>query len=254
MATDLATVVDALRAEPERTAVLVDFDGTLAPIVDDPATAVPLDGVAEVLRRLSARYGVVAVVSGRPIAYLQAHLPAGPTLVGLYGLERADGDEVVLHSDALPWRPLVDDVAAKATAELPAEVLVEHKGLSLTLHFRQHPALSGVVEAWADQVGDDTGLLLRGARRSVELHPPVAADKGTAVAAVLDGCTTACFIGDDVGDLPAFDALDRFTEGGGTATRIVVASTETDPVLRRRADLLLDGPGEVLALLEALAR
>lgn len=254
MATDLATVVDALRADPERTAVLLDFDGTLAPIVDDPAQAAPTDGVPEVLRRLSARYRVVAVVSGRPIAYLQGHLPAGPTLVGLYGLEHADGDDVVLHPDAEPWRAIVHDVAAKASAELPAEVLVEHKGLSLTLHFRQHPALSGVVESWAHEVGDATGLLLRGARRSVELHPPVAADKGTAVAAALVGCATACFIGDDVGDLPAFDALDRFAEAGGAATRIVVASTETDPALRRRADLLLDGPDEVLALLEALAR
>lgn len=253
MAPDIAVVADALRAEPHRTAVLLDFDGTLAPIVDDPAQAAPLPGVPEVLRRLGERYAVVAVVSGRPIAYLQGHLPAGPTLVGLYGLEQADGDEVALHPDAAPWRSIVDDVAAKASAELPAEVVVEHKGLSLTLHFRQHPALSGVVETWADAVGADTGLLLRGARRSVELHPPVPADKGTAVADILGECGTACFIGDDVGDLPAFDALDRFAEAGGMAIRIVVASTETDAGLRARADLLLDGPDQVLALLEALA-
>lgn len=245
--------VEVLRADPARTAVLFDFDGTLAPIVDDPATSSPLPGAAEAIARLHERYAVVAVVSGRPVRYLQAHLPTGPTLVGLYGLERASGVEVEEHPDAAPWRRVVDDVAAAAMAELPEAVGVEHKGLSLTLHVRPHPEMADLVDTWAAAACERTGLEVRRARMSAELHPPVAADKGTAVAALLAGASAACFFGDDVGDLPAFAALDRFASDGGTAVRFVVESPELAPELRGRADVMLDGPAEVLAVLEALA-
>jgi trehalose 6-phosphate phosphatase len=250
---DVRPFVEVLRADPTRTAILLDFDGTLAPIVDDPATSTPLPGAAEVITVLHERFRLVAVVSGRPVRYLQAHLPAGPTLVGLYGLERARGVEVEEHPDAAPWRRIVDDVAAAAVAELPDGVGVEHKGLSLTLHVRPHPELADLVDVWAAAACERTGLEVRRARMSAELHPPVAADKGTAVAALIAGASTACFIGDDVGDLPAFDALDRFAAEGGTAVRFVVESPETAPELRGRADVLLDGPGGVLAVLEGLA-
>jgi trehalose 6-phosphate phosphatase len=245
--------VEVLRADPARTAVLLDFDGTLAPIVVDPATSTPLPGTAEAIAALDGRYRLVAVVSGRPVRYLQAHLPAGPTLVGLYGLERARGTEIEEHPDAAPWRRVVDDVAAAAVAELPGGVGVEHKGLSLTLHVRPQPELADLVDAWAAAACERTGLEVRRARMSAELHPPVAADKGTAVTALIAGASTACFIGDDVGDLSAFEALDRFADQGGTAVRFVVESPETAPELRGRADVLLDGPVEVLAVLEALA-
>lgn len=247
-----ADLVAALRAEPRRTAVLLDFDGTLAPIVDDPADATPLPGVPEVLSELAAAYAAVGVVSGRPVSYLQQHLPAGVTLVGLYGLEEASHGEIVVHSGAEHWRSVIDDIAAAAIAELPAEVGIEHKGLSLTLHVRQHPDLAAAVAHWSTTVGERTGLHVRRARMSAELHPPVAADKGTIVAGLVAGLAAACFIGDDVGDIPAFDALDAFAADGGVAARFVVESTETAPELARRADVLLAGPPAVLTVLQAL--
>jgi trehalose 6-phosphate phosphatase len=247
-----AELVASLRADPGRTAVLLDFDGTLAPIVDDPAEATPLPGVPEVLSELAAVYGAVGVVSGRPVSYLQQHLPAGVTLVGLYGLEEASHGEIVVHPGAEHWRSVIDDIAAAAIAELPGEVGIEHKGLSLTLHVRQHPDLAENVARWSTTVGERTGLHVRRARMSAELHPPVAADKGTVVAGLVAGLAAACFIGDDVGDVPAFDALDAFAADGGIAARFVVESTETAPELSRRADVLLAGPPAVLAVLRAL--
>lgn len=252
MNADLSALVRTLRSNPARTAILLDFDGTLAPIVDDPARSVPLPGVPEALSRLRGAYGLVAVVSGRPVSYLQAHLPAGPTLVGLYGLEEVREGEVETHPEAAPWRRVIDDVAAAAVAELPAGVGVEHKGLSLTLHVRPHAELATVVDSWASAAADRFGLHVRRARMSAELHPPVAVDKGTVVSELLKAVDVACFIGDDVGDLPAFDALDRFAMGGGVAVRFVVESTETDPGLRGRADALLAGPPAVLELLQRL--
>ena len=254
MRDDLTVLVEVLRRRPADTAILLDFDGTLAPIVDDPAAAVPLPGVVDAVEALRAAFRVVAVVSGRPVDHLLAHLPSGVTLVGLYGLESVRDGAVVAHPDGVRWRQTIDELAAAAAAELPGEVVVEHKGLSLTLHVREHPDLAPQVVAWAEAAAERSGFLMRTARRSAELHPPADVDKGTVVAELIQDVGAACFIGDDVGDLPAFDALDALAERGGTAVRLVVDSSELDAAMRRRADALLDGPPGVLEVLRALGR
>ncbi len=248
-------LVAALRADPARTALLLDFDGTLAPIVEDPATSRPVPGAAEVLDGLAARYGLVAVISGRPAGFLQQHLGVGPRLVGLYGLEQVQGGAVVEDPAVAPWRTVVDEAAAAASAELPPEVGVEHKGLSLTLHVRTCPEHAAAVEAWAAAGEKRWGLRHGTAKRSAELHPPVDHDKGTVVRSLLAeaGSERACFIGDDVGDLPAFAALDAYAAGGGAAHKVVVTSAEVAPELLATADVTLDDQAAVLALLEALA-
>ena len=88
---------------------------------------------------------------------------------------------------------------------------------------------------------------------SVELHPPIAADKGTALEALAGGFGAVCFVGDDRGDLPAYDALDRMAARGVHALRVAVASDEAPAELLARADLVLDGPPAVVALLRRLA-
>ncbi|MFP5255571.1 MAG: trehalose-phosphatase [Acidimicrobiia bacterium] len=250
-----AELVAALRRDPARTALLVDFDGTLAPIVEDPAESRPVAGAAEALDVLAARYALVAVVSGRPAGFLRDHLGSGPALVGLYGLEQVRDGEVLVDPAVAPWRAIVDEAAAAAEAELPSEVGVEHKGLSLTLHVRTCPEHAAAVEAWAAAGAGRWGLRHGTAKMSAELHPPVEHDKGTVVSALVAqvSARTACFVGDDVGDLPAFRALDRFAEAGGEAHKVVVASTEVAPELLAVADLTLDGPGDVLAMLRSLA-
>src|SRR5947209_16385557 len=94
-----------LVADPAQAGVYTDFDGTLAPIVDDPDKACPLDGVAEALAALAVRYARVGVISGRPVRFLQ-HAVAGPgvDLWGEYGLERALGGEVRAADGAAQWR------------------------------------------------------------------------------------------------------------------------------------------------------
>ena len=244
--------LDALRVDPGTTTLATDFDGTLASIVDDPAAARPFDGAVDVLDGLARRYARVAVVSGRPLTFLEAHLPPAVDLVGLYGLEARLGGVHRSLPGVERWRDEVDRVAALARAQLPPEVTVEPKGLSLTLHHRTHPELAGLVGEVALALGSESGLLLRPARMSVELHPPVAADKGTALAELLVDRRAACFIGDDAGDLPAFDALDAFVEAGGSAVRIAVRSSEAPEGLLHRADLVVDGPAAVVELLLGL--
>lgn len=247
-----AGALDALRAEPGSTTVATDFDGTLSSIVDDPAAARAFDGAVDVLDGLAQRYATVAVVSGRPLSFLEAHLPPAIDLVGLYGLEARLGGVHRSLPGVERWRDEVDQVAALARAQLPPEVTVEPKGLSLTLHHRTHPELAALVDDVARALGDESGLLLRPARMSVELHPPVAADKGTALAELLVDRRAACFIGDDAGDLPAYDALDSFAAAGGHAVRVAVHSVEAPPGLLARADVVVEGPAAVVELLGSL--
>ena len=232
---------------PDRAGILTDFDGTLAPIVEDPAAARPLPGAVDVLRALAARYAKVGVVSGRPVAFLRGLLGDDLWLSGLYGLETLEDGELLEAPEAERWRPVVAEAVERAGSELGTGV--EPKGLSMTLHFRTAPEREPAVRAWAAEESARTGLVVRAAKASVELHPPVEADKGTVVTAAARGLEAVCFLGDDVGDLPAFvalGALDIHT------VRVAVATEETPAELVAQADVVVDGPDGALALLRGL--
>ena len=239
-------------AAPDRAGILSDFDGTLSPIVEDPAAAAPLDGVPATLDALARRYRRVAVLSGRPVAFLEKLLPPTILLSGLYGLEVVDRGERRDHPQAGSWREVVDDVASLSEARGPAGMLVERKGLSLTLHFRSRPEAEPEVRAWAERQAARSGLVSRPARKSYELHPPIRADKGTAVRQLCAGLEAAIFLGDDVGDLPAFDALDELGAAGVGVVKVAVRSSEAPRVLLDRADLVVDGPEGAADLLHRL--
>ncbi|CAA9257054.1 MAG: Trehalose-6-phosphate phosphatase [uncultured Acidimicrobiales bacterium] len=246
--------------KPGATGIFTDFDGTLAPIVDDPAAARAVDGAVDALHRLAARFGVVAVISGRPVRFLMDRLelstrPQATNLVvaGLYGLERARGSAVELHPDAGRWAEAVADAAARAEADAPPDVLVERKGLSFTLHVRTSPMSADWARSWIEACAAATGLVSHPARMSYELRPPVEIDKGTVVAELLDDMSAGCFLGDDLGDLPAFDALDRLTADRGLAgLKVGVRSAEAPQELIERADVLVEGPVGSAQLLERL--
>lgn len=239
-------------ADPAATALFFDFDGTLAPIVADPASATAVDGAVELLQRLARRFRRVAVVSGRPRSFLVEQVGDGIDLSGVYGLETRVGGVDLDHDDARRWRAAVAEVAASGSG-LPAGVLVEPKGMSLTVHYREAPEAEAEVLAWADDAARASGLEVRAAKRSAELHPPLAVDKGTSVRALSEGCTTVAYLGDDLGDLPAFAALDQLAAEGITTCKVAIASDELHQDVAGAADLILDGPHAVLAALEPLA-
>jgi trehalose 6-phosphate phosphatase len=250
---DAATsLLEPITEDPAHAGVLVDFDGTLAPIVDDPAVARPLPEAAELLGQLAHRYRVVAVLSGRPVGFLREHLPPSVVLSGLYGLEVLEANQRRDHPWAGAWREVIDDVVATARASGPTGMRVEPKGLSLTLHYRTAPEIEATVQAWARRQAARSGLQARPARMSVELHPPIDSNKGSAIAALAEGLRAVCYIGDDSGDLPAFAALDRLREEGVHTVRVAVRSDEAPPELLDRADLVVDGPDGVRDLLKSL--
>jgi trehalose 6-phosphate phosphatase len=257
-----ATSLRDLRARPDESGVLVDFDGTLAPIVDDPAEARPLGAVVGTLQRLARRYRRAAVVSGRPARFLVEVLGLGrgashgPSVVasGLYGLEWA-GSGGVVHTrpDAEPWRDIVDRVDREARAAAPPGMLVEHKGLTVAIHWRTATAQADWARSFAEKASRENNLELHLGKMNVELRPPLPADKGTVVAELCRDLGAACFVGDDRGDLAAFAALDRLATQGLITCKVAVASAEVPPELVAAADLVVDGPEGVLALLEWLA-
>lgn len=239
-----------------RGAVLVDFDGSLAPIIDDPDASRPQPAARDALARLVGRVGLVAVVSGRPVAFLHDRIGLdGVTYVGQYGLQRWVEGQVVTDPRVEPYLARVEEVAAAATRELPGLRVERKAGVAVVVHWRQRPELADQATAWVAGAAARTGLELDPAKMAAELRPPVPVDKGTVVEELCDGLVAAAFAGDDVGDLAAFDALDRLQRDGRVqhAVRIVVRSAEEPPELVARSDVQVDGPAGLAALLADLA-
>ena len=229
----------ALAADPARAAVMLDVDGTLAPIVVRPEMAeVPEDARLEV-RRLVERYALVACISGRTGA--DAHRLVGVdgvVYVGVHGLELAPA------ADA--WRA---PLRSFADVDWP---WIEDKGLTVAFHWREAPdedAARAELEGIAEQARA-SGLEARWGRKVLELRPPVDADKGTAVRTLLaeHGLRRALYAGDDTTDLDAFHGL----EGCEVAVRVAIASPESPPGLREAADLVVSSPAELVEILRVL--
>jgi trehalose 6-phosphate phosphatase len=233
---------------PARAGLFLDFDGVLADIAPEPEAAVVRPGVPELLVKLATRLGRVAIISGRPVGYIAPMIPDEIDVVGLYGLEwRSHGAHHTLH-EAEPYRATVRELVEQATARFGAD-MVEAKGLSMTIHYRSDPELVAPMRDWVSEQAERTGMDQRPAKQSFELHPPISRDKGTVLLELAEDLDPVAYIGDDLGDLPAFDGLDRLAALGVSTLRIAVDSAEAPPILRRRADLVVDGPGGAEALL-----
>lgn len=245
-----------LAADPGRAGLFTDFDGTLAPIVDDPEAARPVGGAADVLTALAARLRRVGVISGRPAEFLLRHIGVpGVSLWGLHGLETVEDGKVVLVGATDQWRAVINEAADRAAHELGPLVGVEPKSLGVTLHYRRSPEQADRARAWAERAAAEAGLVLYPGRMAVELRPPIPHGKGEALemAAIQASLSAVAFAGDDAGDVDAFDALDRLAANGVAAIRIGVNSEEAPPELLARADVVLDGPNQVVAAFEELA-
>jgi trehalose 6-phosphate phosphatase len=253
---------DQLTGQAGRTALCLDFDGTLAPIVDDPEAAVPLPGTPELLGRLAGRFAAVALVSGRPAAWLAARAAApGVRYLGLYGLEEIVDGRVVAAPEAEQVRPAVRTALAELGADpavVAAGAYVEDKGLSVGVHLRRvgDPGRwAGPVEAAARDTAARHGLRVEPGKLVWELRPAVGFDKGDAVRRVVAeaGAQAVVMAGDDRGDLVAFRVVEELAASGLAGLRVAVRSAESPPELLDRADLVVDGPEGLRALLERWA-
>jgi trehalose 6-phosphate phosphatase len=228
-----------LRDEPELAAVLLDVDGTLAPIVARPELAVVPEETRGEVRGLAERYALVACVSGRSGAEAARLVGVeGVVYVGVHGLE--------LAPEAERWRETLRPFAAERWP------WVEDKGLTVAFHWREAGDEDAALRALQDVASraESSGLEARWGRKVLELRPPVAADKGTAVRALLAqrGLRRALYAGDDTTDLDAFGGLDGLELG----VRVAVASPEAPTGLAEVADVVVASPAALLELLREL--
>jgi trehalose 6-phosphate phosphatase len=250
--------------------VCVDFDGTLAPIVEDPDQAVAHPGVRQALLDLTPRVLAVAVVTGRPV----------DQVLRLGGLESVADDlagrgriEVRGQYGAATWSSTTREVRApdpppeleRLRERLPRllgeagleRAHVEDKGAALAVHARRMSdpeASTAALRELLAPVAEELGLRLEPGRSVVELRA-AGGDKGDAVEQLVADLDPAAlvFAGDDLGDVAGFEAVARFRDAGG-AGLLVCSGSQEERELVARADVVVDGPAGVVALLSALAR
>ncbi|MER7623508.1 trehalose-phosphatase [Streptomyces sp. NPDC126503] len=257
----------ALLARPEQAVVALDFDGTLAEIVPDPEQARAHPGAVAALAALAPRIASVVVVTGRPAGVAVRY----GGFAGVPGLDRL----VVLgHYGAERWDAATGTVTAAAPhpgvaavrAELPGfldrhgawpGVWIEEKGRAVAVHTRRATDPEGAFEALKGPLGDLAarhGLVLEPGRMVLELRPP-GMDKGVALASYLreTDAGSVLYAGDDLGDLPAFAAVEKLRADGTPGVLVCSGSSEV-PALADRADLAVPGPSGVVDFLTDLAK
>jgi trehalose 6-phosphate phosphatase len=253
--------LDALLAGPGRALIGTDFDGTLAPIVSDPADARALPGAVPALRRLARAVGTLAVITGRPAAEAVAYggLDAVPGLIvlGHYGWQRWQ-DGQLTGPDSPPAmqaaRQMLPGVLSQAGA--PEGVWVEDKGDALAVHTRRAADPESALSLLRGPLGDlaaRLGLAAEPGRMVIELRAP-GMDKGTALTGLVTerAAEAVMFCGDDLGDLAAFGAIRALRADGVPGCAVASASAES-PTVADAADLVVEGPEGVVALFAAIA-
>lgn len=261
-----ATLVESLarvRADPTRAAVLLDIDGTLAPIVRHADDAHVPEPTRVELIAVAKRYGVVGCISGRQATTARQMVSLGSiAYVGNHGAEllRPGGTEVEIDPEIAAHEQAVRDFAREVwNRDLQRlRVRAEDKRAIAAFHWRGAPdeaAAEDAVRTIAERA-EAAGLLTHWGRKVLEVRPPVAIDKGRGVRRLLSGRDLAAglYVGDDLTDLDAFAGLRGLVEEGelDAAVCVGVRSDETPPHLQEGADVLVDGPRGVRELLRAL--
>jgi trehalose 6-phosphate phosphatase len=235
----VGTLLERLAEDPGAAALLLDVDGTLAPIVARPELAVVPEETRAELERLVGSYGLVACVSGRTGE-------DAARVVGVNGVRYVGEHGLELDPAAEEW---ADRLAAfAATVDRPSE---PGKRLTLDYHYRStdDEATVRALQAVAERARAE-GLRPSWGRKVLEIRPPLDVDKGTAVRRLLvnAGLRRALYAGDDGTDLDAFHGLD----GLEVAVRVAVDSEECPDDLGRAADLVVASPEALLDVLRTL--
>ena len=253
--------LEALLARPGRALIATDFDGTLSPIVADPRAARAHPGAVPVLTRLAQVVGTLAVITGRaaPEAVAYGGLAAVPGIIvlGHYGWQRwqdgrltgpASPPAVQAAREALPGLLRAAGAVDGTWVEDKADALVVH-----TRRTADPEAALGVLRGPLEDLAARLGLAAQPGRMVIELRMP-GMDKGAALIALTRerAADPVVFCGDDLGDLPAYAAVRALRADGIRGCTVASASTES-PQVADAADLVVDGPDGIVALLAAIA-
>ena len=248
--------------QAERWGLVTDIDGTLASIAPTPDEARVDPGCRHYLRLLASRLPLVAALTGRPADEARRLLRIDQMVyVGNHGLEQWSNGTLRPHPGAQAHRPAIQAALLAIREQLGAGegLRYEDKGLTVSVHYRSASdpdlARSLILEA-ISRVHAASPLRITEGKMVVELRPPVAIDKGTALMELIaeHRLQGAIYLGDDTTDLDAFRALQVWRQSGdGVGCTVAVAGSETPPALTASADLVLAGVAGVRTFLGCLS-
>jgi trehalose 6-phosphate phosphatase len=243
------------RLDTSPLALLLDIDGTLAPIAPTPSLAQVPAATRKTIERLAALPGViVAAVSGRSASDAQRLLGVpGAWVIGNHGYEvMQPGDAIIIRPDAAQYEAAMADAAKQlASVEMIEGALLEHKRWTLSVHYRNVAQGATQLQDRVRRVATELGLRVTEGKKVIELRPPIEVDKGSAALefalrhrALPDGAVL--YAGDDRTDEDAFRALRQDPR----AVTLHVGQGDTDTA----AELELRSPEELAELLAWLLR
>jgi trehalose 6-phosphate phosphatase len=260
-----AAALEAILRSPAETLVASDFDGTLAPIVEDPEQAYADPNAIAALGRLGEHVGAIVVITGRPVRtavqlgrFREVAGLRSMIVLGQYGVERW---EAAKDEYRVPPNPA--EISAVAN-ELPTildslglgQARIEDKGRAIAVHTRSLPDPKGALATLADplaDLADRHGLMLTPGKSVWEIRVR-GIDKGATLQAIVaeTAARQLIFAGDDLGDLPAFHAVRKLEAEGVAGLLVCSASTEED-ALTELSDVIVHGPSGLASWLNELA-
>jgi trehalose 6-phosphate phosphatase len=261
--TTLEELLEPLRRDPERSAVLLDVDGVLAPIVAQPDDAHMPETTRRPLIEVARRYRTVACVSGRRASDARRIVSLGSiAYLGNHGSEVLRPGTIApeLDRELQAWTRRIQGFMREAYGEdlRRLRVRFEDKEAIAALHWRGVPDEEGAERAIAAvaERAEAAGYKVHWGRKVLEIRPPVRIDKGAGIVGLLRDSdhAAAIYVGDDMTDVDAFRGLGELVEMGrlGIAVRVGVRSDEGPPELEEAADAMVDGTNGVRDLLRAL--
>ena len=259
----------ALVAHAADVVVGLDFDGTLAPIVDDPELAHLHDNASDVLLDLAREVAAVAVITGRParqvldlggleeVGDALASADADLYVFGQYGNERWSSKSRRIVSPRPPrglasFERELTGVLRRADA---ADAWVEDKGLAVAVHTRRLEDSDAAFQRLLPLVRDlatKHDLITEPGRNVIEVRSS-GMHKGLAVRTLVEELDAGAFLfaGDDLGDMEAFEAVTEL-RNGGMPTLLVCSASAEESALVPLSDVVVKGPEGVLDLLRQL--
>ena len=259
----LEELLRPIKAEPARSAILLDIDGVLAPIVQHPDDAHVPETTRRPLIEVAKRYGVVACVSGRRASDARRVVSLGSiAYLGSHGSEILRPGTIAPEVDPelQAWSRRIQDFTRAAFSEdlRRLRVRLEDKEAIAALHWRGAPDEDDAEAAVAEvaRAAESAGYVAHWGKKVLEIRPPVRIDKGAGIVGLLrdTDLAAAVYVGDDATDLDAFRGLGELVAMGrlGMALRVGVASDEGPSALAEQADVMVDGTAGVRLLLQAL--
>ncbi|WP_420175147.1 trehalose-phosphatase [Luteococcus sp. OSA5] len=261
--------ITAIAEQPDRTLLCSDFDGTLAPIVDDPTQARIDPGAKAVFGELGGLVGQLAIVTGREVAMARqlggldgASGLERLVLLGQYGQEQWDAatDELVVPPAPQEVRQALIDLqnlVAEPSEQNLRGVVLEDKGRAIGVHTRRAEDPAGAF-AWLEEpvarIAQQHGLVLEPGRNVIELRGS-SITKGDGIDTLVERFrpSVVVMMGDDLGDLAAFARIKELSAAGRLTGVCVVAGSDEQPLVAEQADVLCDGTEGVVAWMRALA-